>query len=734
MTAFDYADIPQDGPPTHWFASRKALEVLRHLFQTGHRTIRIATGYFTVRGYTLLRRAMREKEIFILVGLDEPGEKRVRQALIAEILHDLRTGIIPDRRQAVTELVERLRGGQFSIVDARALQHHAKLYLIDTTYAVIGSANMTGRGLQEAIEAGNVIEEQNRVTDFVGWYDEYFYAPNCINISQALIDALSLWLQLARPWEVYLKTLHTLKHLDEAKIERPQYHQPVGYQRVVIARALRQIEEWRGAMIVASTGLGKTIMGTDIAFRLHERGVIRNVMVIGPKTVEQEWTRRFRSAGLSCVYFIHQALDAQFHRKQAWHKVAVLDECLAELDGEWLIIIDESHEFRNRYQTDLWGNPLEERQAFQRLVPAIKRSRCHVLLLTGTPYAKELENINHQLYLLPHTTPLRQPHLLLLEDTPNVGPWMVDGLQDLKDCPVGSVITTPHVAKYYGVVEGTHTAIQFQEEKRYIPHMQLYRVDVPPPLEEEIATVLNAGYLRVNASSRHLQALKQAFVEKIFRVAWGSSPWALIEMIERVLADKYQVTFACSQEERYAAFSPILEQLRSITAQTDIKMQWLGTELERLCVNNQQVIVFSERYATVAYQEHALAELAPSLSVASTVREKHTKRGNYALKTDYEIAQILAGFDPATQTKHVPQYHVLLTTDAFGIGVNLQNAHAVINYDLAWTPIEPAQRAGRILRLFPSPRTIRLYTLTPKPSAEVKHQKRLSVFFSAGMC
>lgn len=50
----------------------------------------------------------------------------------------------------------------------------------------------------------------------------------------------------------------------------------------------------------------------------------------------------------------------------------------------------------------------------------------------------------------------------------------------------------------------------------------------------------------------------------------------------------------------------------------------------------------------------------------------------------------------------------------------MQDAQVVINYDLAWTPIEPAQRAGRILRLWREPRTIQLYAFVPSVGPETQ--------------
>jgi superfamily II DNA/RNA helicase len=43
----------------------------------------------------------------------------------------------------------------------------------------------------------------------------------------------------------------------------------------------------------------------------------------------------------------------------------------------------------------------------------------------------------------------------------------------------------------------------------------------------------------------------------------------------------------------------------------------------------------------------------------------------------------------------------------------MQDASVVVNYDIAWTPIEPIQRAGRILRLWDDFRTVRIYTFIP---------------------
>jgi len=55
--------------------------------------------------------------------------------------------------------------------------------------------------------------------------------------------------------------------------------------------------------------------------------------------------------------------------------------------------------------------------------------------------------------------------------------------------------------------------------------------------------------------------------------------------------------------------------------------------------------------------------------------------------------------DLVKQFKSDPDCRVFLSTDAGGVGLNLQNASAVVNMDLPWNPAVLEQRIGRIHRL-----------------------------------
>lgn len=126
-------------------------------------------------------------------------------ALVQEIMRDLRTGLDIDRRKAVLDLVEKIQSTQFEIVDARAKDHHNKLYISDETAAIQTSSNLTGKGLMKQVEGGNILIEKSEIIALVQEFDDYFITA--YDLTQELLRALLKWLNLAKPWDIYLKTI-----------------------------------------------------------------------------------------------------------------------------------------------------------------------------------------------------------------------------------------------------------------------------------------------------------------------------------------------------------------------------------------------------------------------------------------------------------------------------------------------------------------------------------------------
>ena len=699
-------------PRESWFQKKKALEYISRNFQNCEKEIRIASGFFTIRGWGLIRRYTTNKRVYLLVGIDDPGEDRARKALIDEIMRDLRTGLDRDRRQTVLDLVQKMESGRFRLVDARATDHHAKLYIVDCKVAIMASSNLTGRGLMDQIESGNVITKPHEVVALANEFDEYFAQAK--DITEELLQALRRWLNFVRPWDVYLKTMLALEDLQSIKSNYKK--RPVSYQIDMIAQTLRQIRDFGGSMLVASTGLGKTVVAVHVALHLREEDEIDNVMVIGPKPVRNIWKREMRDAALPCEYFIRQALDKESSAQDS--SLELFEEIAENIhEQRWLLIIDESHTFRNRHKQDLFNmkkQPAEAR-AFVRLRTLFQKNNLKVLLLTGSPYAKDIGNINNQLFLLPHTAESRA---LLDEYVDDARSWYINETDEFIHLPVASQLTTPHVAKYYGQLDGQETYITFGEDKKYIPKVTLHTITFPLALEKELSKAIIDSYFDLNSRNPMFREL----IRRLVKIAWSSSPLAIRGVLERVIdtpggKNEYEfkkMKFTSTRQERQAILTSIIEKLKDNDFDTDIKLKALCIILQALQSKKEKAIVFCERRATVVYLVQGLTELIPAIRVVATIDE--VDANNYQMKETKEIEKLIKQFAPVAndaEGKYEENYDVFISTDAHGVGVNMQDASVVINYDIDWTPIGPVQRAGRILRFWHSPRNVEVYTFIP---------------------
>ena len=725
--------------------NKNSVKYLSQFFRLAKYLIRISTGFFSIQGYNLVRPAITRKRLHIMVGYDERSKRDLKKKLIEEIMEDLSAWHEP-RRQTVIELVSKLKAGEFKLIDARARQQdHAKIYIIDDDYVIGGSTNLTMSGLLYNYEGDLALDkskEPERVAEWCNYFEKYWTDPNTYDLSEDLLKRLEEWLKLRDPYDIYLKTIMALVSEDTPSSPRPNYKTPVEFQMVVVNRALRQLNDWKGAMIVASTGLGKTVMATHIAYELRTKNEILNLMVLSPASIKGEWKKRLRSAGLPETVYTRNVLDSPKRGENNKHVLNEILEALNDIDEKWLVIIDESQYFRNRKRAS--G---EERRSFTRLIETINEKKCFVLLLTATPFATEVENINHQLLLLPHTNPdsnVKQTMFPWLEQKELYEhSWIVDNVKDLIELPVGTVINTPYVAENFALSdEQGNDYLLFGEQRRYIPKIQLSKIEIPVILEQAMTEALDSGYFQhdlLKFMRRGKWQRSETNIVKEAIVSWASSPLALQNVIEKTIRQEggYDVPFKRIWEERYEYLSPILERLKQLRYLDDQKFMTLYALIKEFRQAHSKILIFTERLPTAVYLEQGLASLFPELRVANVIKYQDD---DFVQKERTEVEHMMIGFAPqanAPEDGEIPEdkYDVFITTDAYSEGVNLQDANVVINYDIAWTADTIIQRAGRILRFWPTPRKVYLYLFaslqfeeqyesiyTYQPSAKLKER------------
>ncbi len=676
-----------------WFDRGIAYERIMRHFPVGEFIIRIAVGFFSVKGWSLIRQVVGNKQVKLIVGINGQYKQDVKSAkaiIVQELRRDLSTGIIENRRQLVQELIDRIESGKFQIVDGRAMSHHAKLYIVDDYVAIQTSANLSEKGLKNQVENGTDVFEENEINHLIRKFD-YHFASAKRNLTQEVLQALKDWLKYSSPWDAYLKTLLALEDLNIDK----RYIAPATYQIDMIAETLDNIRQYNGSMLVASTGLGKTVVSTHVALQLVRNNEITNVLVLCPKRVKRSWNMELFSAGIASKSITYQALDQEQPRLN--YNLRDFLELKKLINKYWLIIIDESHFFRNSKQ----NSEGFKRRSFQELLPLVQKSDCKVLLLTGSPYSKSIDNLNDQLLLLPHTQ----------QDTLK---WEVEDVENFRESFVVSQLTTPHVAKEYGEKENDGSiSLTFGNQKRYIPSVTLHRVDVPLFLENEVAQIVKGDLLTIVDPPTSTNNVKTQV-----QISCASSPEALCQTLKKVICtpgdkDPYDMTFLVSQSERKEKLTPLINRIEQINSQQDIKLLALKKLLEKLNLKKEKTIIFCERHATVVYLVRILSELVSQAKIFGTIQEEN---GVYSTKSDNIIQDAIKEFAPVANKvdeELKDTYNVFISTDAYGVGINLQDAPVAMNYDLSWTPIEPTQRAGRILRPWIEPRTVEIYSFVP---------------------
>ena len=365
-------------------------------------------------------------------------------------------------------------------------------------------------------------------------------------------------------------------------------------------------------------------------------------------------------------------------------------------------------------------------------------------MMTATPFVKRPSDINNQLDLLPHTgEPSLQNNkgqlMLLIGDEENVSrKWSVPNTERFFDefvkLPISTIITTAYVAKRYCTHDPEKGEyLDFPDGRRYLPQVTHYRVRMSLELTEEMDNIFKQGTLSHDTfhfRDRDLRRRRsRRSIEQRSIVDWMSSPEALIRTLDKASRDGWEdkIPFTHDRATRARRLKPVIAKLKNLRKTGGLKFHALMQILAVAIKDNCKVIIFVEALPTAGYLEKMLQTHESDWRVASTVRYDE-KEDVYRTKPKREARRILNHFAPIANadklhsSAEVEPYDILITTDAFGAGINLQDASVVINYDLAWTPDTIIQRAGRVLRFWKDPRKVSVYTFAPEIQSEVMGQ------------
>ena len=296
---------------------------------------------------------------------------------------------------------------------------HGKMYYIEkdgSEDAIIGSSNFTVRGLGLSKKASNIelnleVDSKSDCADLKTWFDNLWESDQVKDVTNEVLRNLANAYQDKDPEFIYYKTLYHLfeDFLTDATDtqfaeENPSFQQTEIWQKLFdfqkhgVQACIQKLKAYNGCIIADSVGLGKTYEALAIIKYVELRNA--NVLVLCPKKLEHNWTlypTHYRNK--------HNPFKKDSFRYNVRAHTDLTARSLSNFDWDAfdLVVIDESHNFRNR-PTNKYGEDgnLIRKSRYNKLLEDIIQSGCktQVLMLSATPVNNRLTDLENQIRLI----------------------------------------------------------------------------------------------------------------------------------------------------------------------------------------------------------------------------------------------------------------------------------------------------------------------------------------------
>lgn len=389
---------------------------------TGVERVDFCVGYFNLRGWNMIVNQVdgltggyvyehddrKYRVCRLLVGMQRPSEDVVRQIYgqngqvvdsdyairsKLQIASDFRKQLLlglPTKQDECTlrQLSSQLKNGKVCVKLYLKEPLHAKLYLAyrpsdfsSKIIGIMGSSNLTYSGFTGQGELNADFTDSDHVEKLAHWFDDRWEDRFCLDITQELIKVIDeSWAseKIIPPYYIYLKTAYLLS--EEARLGvkeftlSPEFRREMfDFQQIAVKIATAHLlnEKRRGAMIGDVVGLGKTITACAIA-KIYETTFASSTLVICPPNLKEMW----------------QKYAVKYDLKMEIQSMAKLFD-VEKMRYYRLIIIDESHNLRSGSGGLRYNN----------IKKLIDYQDNNVLLLTATPYNKDISDLINQLRL-----------------------------------------------------------------------------------------------------------------------------------------------------------------------------------------------------------------------------------------------------------------------------------------------------------------------------------------------
>ena len=414
----------------------------------------------------------------------------------------------------------------------------------------------------------------------------------------------------------------------------------------------------RRALLADDMGLGKTIQAIAAAALLKQLRDIQHILIVCPASLKHQWAREIRRFTSLSVQVIE---GNPIQRRQLYRDLQFFNVINYEL-----VRFDQEELTRREFDLVILDEAQRIKNWRTKTADTVKRLRSpYAFVLTGTP----LENRLDELY-----------SVFQFIDPTILGPlWRFNQrYYDVQRRPSGSY----KVLGYKNLDELRH---------RIAPYV-LRRVreevllDLPERIDSNFFVEMTDSQWKAYEEYEHrvaklmAQARRRPLTPEQHQILLG----CLVKM--RLICNALALHDPEIKPQDREKTAPKLRELREILD-------------EEVASNGRKAILFSQWSRMLALTEPALERL--NLGWVKLTGDVPTKKRGALIEQFFED----------------PQCKVFLSTDAGGVGLNLQAASMVINLDLPWNPAVLAQRIARAHR-HGQPHTVNVINLIARDTIE----------------
>lgn len=383
--------------------------IIQKILPTKATMLDFLVGYFYFSGIEEIYKNIDDKNMRVLVGLEMEKEllnktsefdfhlKKLRSSR-QEIRKDFNeslvnlfneTGYFEGKQEAEAFKIyyEKIKNGTLEIRKTKE-PCHAKMYIF--TYndeysedgelpgtVITGSSNLTYNGVRGQNEINVRFHNKAEFKDAQNIFNSLWETAIVIADKDHITDfedgvIKHIWFEkIPSPYLLYLRVLYEYFKIDTSKRIRTPHEITKGkflnlkYQEDAVRLAISTIEKHNGVIISDVVGLGKSIIGATVANNLDLRTII-----IAPPHLTSQWEDYREEFRITAKVFSRGVINKALEHYNSKNN-----------DKEqWLIIIDEAHNYRNEFTLD-YGMLHELCQGNK------------VMLLTATPFNNQPADI-----------------------------------------------------------------------------------------------------------------------------------------------------------------------------------------------------------------------------------------------------------------------------------------------------------------------------------------------------